>query len=144
MIDVATLKAMGLWALREQLSTREIAHRTGLPRNTVRKYLRAGRVEPHGTKRGSSKPGRFPSGSATPILNAFITQLAGSTSNLYKELSRAFNSWALSIVNPVAPSTRNKDLLKGRYNHGRSSMASQGDASRLLVRSQALHSASRS
>jgi transposase len=33
-------------ALREKLSIREIARRTGLSRNTVRKYLKAGTIEP--------------------------------------------------------------------------------------------------
>ena len=42
MIDVATLSVIRRWALREQLSIREIARRTGLSRNTIRKYLRAG------------------------------------------------------------------------------------------------------
>ena len=40
MIDVATLSVIRRWALREQLSTREIARRTGLSRNTIRKSLR--------------------------------------------------------------------------------------------------------
>ena len=40
MIDVATLSVIRRWALREQMSIREIAKRTGLSRNTVRKYLR--------------------------------------------------------------------------------------------------------
>ena len=33
-------------ALREKLPIREIARRTGLSRNTIRKYLKAGTVEP--------------------------------------------------------------------------------------------------
>jgi hypothetical protein len=33
-------------ALREQLPIREIARRTGLSRNTVKKYLKAGTIEP--------------------------------------------------------------------------------------------------
>ena len=33
-------------SLREQLPIREIARRTGLSRNTVRKYLKSGAVEP--------------------------------------------------------------------------------------------------
>lgn len=46
MIDVATQSVIRRWALREQLSLREIARRTGLSRNTTKKYLRAGVVEP--------------------------------------------------------------------------------------------------
>lgn len=51
MIDVATLSVIRRWALREQLSIREIARRTGLSRNTIRKYLRAGEAEPLGRAR---------------------------------------------------------------------------------------------
>ena len=53
MIDVATLSVIRRWALREQLSIREIARRTGLSRNTIRKYLRVGEAEPHYAKRVS-------------------------------------------------------------------------------------------
>ena len=52
-IDVATLSVIRRWALREQLSLREIARRTGLSRNTIKKYLRAGVVEPRYAKRVS-------------------------------------------------------------------------------------------
>ena len=43
---MAFLSIVRRWALREHLSIREIARRTGLSRNTVRKYLRTGTVEP--------------------------------------------------------------------------------------------------
>jgi IS30 family transposase len=36
-IDVATLSVIRRWALREQLSIREIARRSGLARNTIKK-----------------------------------------------------------------------------------------------------------
>jgi transposase len=52
-IDVAILSVIRRWALREQLSIREIARRTGLSRNTIRKYLRNGAVEPRYAKRVS-------------------------------------------------------------------------------------------
>jgi transposase len=51
---VATLSVIRRWALREQLSIREIARRTGLSRNTIKKYLAAGVVEPRYAKRSSS------------------------------------------------------------------------------------------
>lgn len=54
MINVATLSVIRRWALREQLSIREIARRTGLSRNTVRKYLRQGDEEPRYAKRAST------------------------------------------------------------------------------------------
>ena len=43
---MALLSVIRRWALRDQLSIREISRRTGLSRNTIRKYLRAGTVEP--------------------------------------------------------------------------------------------------
>ena len=48
---MATLSVIRRWALREQLSIREIARRTGLSRNTIKKYLRAGAAEPRYAKR---------------------------------------------------------------------------------------------
>lgn len=53
MIDVATLSVIRRWALREHLSLREIARRTGLSRNTIKKYLRADTVEPRYARRVS-------------------------------------------------------------------------------------------
>ena len=43
---MALLSVIRRWAFRDQLSIREIARRTGLSRNTIRKYLRSGVVEP--------------------------------------------------------------------------------------------------
>ncbi|MDZ4393407.1 MAG: IS21 family transposase, partial [Cypionkella sp.] len=43
---MAFLIIIGLGALREHLYIREIARRTKLSRNTIRKYLRSGAVEP--------------------------------------------------------------------------------------------------
>jgi len=51
---VATLSVIRRWALREQMSIREISRRTGLARNTVKKYLRAGDEEPRYAKRAST------------------------------------------------------------------------------------------
>lgn len=50
---MATLGVIRRWALRENMSIREIARRTGLARNTVKKYLAAGVEEPRYAKRVS-------------------------------------------------------------------------------------------
>ena len=46
MIDVALLSVIRRWHLREGVSIREIARRTKLSRNTLRKYLGNGELEP--------------------------------------------------------------------------------------------------
>jgi len=45
-IDMALLSVIRRWHFREQLSIREISRRTGLSRNTIRRYLRSDGVEP--------------------------------------------------------------------------------------------------
>ena len=40
------LSVIRRWALRDEMPIREIARRTGLSRNTIKKYLREGAVEP--------------------------------------------------------------------------------------------------
>ena len=54
MIDVATLSVIRRWALREQLSIREIARRSSLSRNTIRKCLAVEVVEPQYARRVSA------------------------------------------------------------------------------------------
>lgn len=53
MIDVALLSVLRRWHFREGMPLREITRRTGLSRNTVRKYLASGVVEPRYPKRKS-------------------------------------------------------------------------------------------
>ena len=43
---MAFLSVIRRWALRDKMPIREISRRTGLSRNTIRKYLREGAVEP--------------------------------------------------------------------------------------------------
>ncbi len=50
---MATLGVIRRWALRENMSIREIARRTGLARNTIKKYLQAGDEVPRYAKRVS-------------------------------------------------------------------------------------------
>ena len=45
-IEMALLSVIRRWHFREGMSIREISKRTGLSRNTVRRYLREGTVEP--------------------------------------------------------------------------------------------------
>jgi transposase len=45
-IDMALLSVIRRWHFREHLSIREICRRTGLSRNTIRKYVRSDAVEP--------------------------------------------------------------------------------------------------
>ncbi|HHX91126.1 MAG TPA: helix-turn-helix domain-containing protein, partial [Paracoccus sp.] len=44
MIDMGFLKVIRTWALRDKMPIREIARRTGISRNTIKKYLREGIV----------------------------------------------------------------------------------------------------
>jgi len=53
-IDVALLSVIRRWHHREEMPIREIARRTGLSRNTVRKYLASGVVDTNYSKRKSS------------------------------------------------------------------------------------------
>jgi transposase len=46
MIDMALLSSLRRWHFRDGMSIREITRRTGLSRNTVRKYLASGELEP--------------------------------------------------------------------------------------------------
>jgi len=41
-IDMGFLKVIRTWALRDKMPIREIARRTGISRNTIKKYLREG------------------------------------------------------------------------------------------------------
>jgi transposase len=45
-IDMALLSVIRRWHFRQQIPIREIERRTGLSRNTIRKYLRSDAVEP--------------------------------------------------------------------------------------------------
>lgn len=68
MIDVALLSVIRRWHFRDGIAIREIARRTGLSRNTIRKYLQNGEIEPRYPKR------RTPSklDSYGPTLNSWL------------------------------------------------------------------------
>jgi transcriptional regulator with XRE-family HTH domain len=60
MINMDLLSVIRRWALRDELSIREIARRTSLSRNTIRKYLRSDVVEaPFKTPDRASKLDEF-------------------------------------------------------------------------------------
>ena len=46
MINMDLLSVIRRWRFREKMAIREIERRSGLSRNTIRKYLRADTVEP--------------------------------------------------------------------------------------------------
>lgn len=52
-IDVALLSVIRRWHFRDRMPIREVARCTGLSRNTVKKYLASGIVEPEYPKRKS-------------------------------------------------------------------------------------------
>jgi transcriptional regulator with XRE-family HTH domain len=55
-IDVALLSVIRRWRLRDGMTVREIARRTGLSRNTLRKSLDSEAVEPkYAARKGASK-----------------------------------------------------------------------------------------
>ena len=66
MTDMALLSVIRRWAFRDHLSIREISRRTGLSRNTIRKYLRSGSVEP-----------KFKVPARPSKLDAFAAKLSG-------------------------------------------------------------------
>ena len=65
MIDVDLLSVIRRWHGRDKLSVREIARRTGLSRNTIRKYLANATVEP-----------KYPARQSASKLDAYAETLA--------------------------------------------------------------------
>ena len=64
MIDVALLSVIRRWRLRDGMAIREIARRTGLSRNTVRKYLNDRVIDP-----------KYPDRKSPSKLDAFADKL---------------------------------------------------------------------
>ena len=66
MINVALLSVIRRWRLRDGMAIREIARRTGLSRNTVRKYLDNGVIDP-----------KYPERKSQSKLDDFAEKLSG-------------------------------------------------------------------
>lgn len=77
------LSVIRRWALRDQLSIREIARRTGLSRNTIRRYLRGDVVEP--AFKVPERPSK---------LDAFAEKLSAWLTRL-SQLTRNFGNFAV-------------------------------------------------
>lgn len=87
MIDVALLSVIRRWHLRDGMSIREITRRTGLSRNTVRKYLSSGVVEPkYPDRKSASKLDPF-----TAKLTAWIKTEARKNRKQRRNLRQMFN-----------------------------------------------------
>jgi transposase len=85
-IDVALLSVIRRWRLRDGLAIREIARRTGLSRNTIRKYLGNGVVEPKYPERHSpSKLDSF-----APKLAAWLKTEAGKNRKQRRNLRQIY------------------------------------------------------
>ncbi len=87
MIDVALLSVIRRWHLREGMPIREIARRTGLSRNTVRKYLASKIVEP-----------AYPSRKSPSKLDDYEETLANW---LFRESRRHCKKLIKKLVRPV-------------------------------------------
>ena len=87
MIDVALLSVIRRWHLRDGMAIREIARRTGLSRNTIRKYLSTGIVEPKYPERHSpSKLDRF-----APKLASWLKAEANKNRKLRRNLRQIYS-----------------------------------------------------
>ena len=87
MIDVALLSVIRRWHLRDGMAIREIARRTGLSRNTIRKYLSTGIVEPKYPERHSpSKLDRF-----APKLASWLKAEANKTRKLRRNRRQIYS-----------------------------------------------------
>ena len=94
MINVALSSVIRRWHLRDGMSIREISRRTGLSRNTVRKYLTNGVVEP-----------KYPARTVANKLDAFASKLEGWLKGEAKKgrkqrrnTRQLFNDLVLSLI----------------------------------------------
>ena len=80
------LSVMRRWHLREGLSIREIARRTKLSRNTIRKYLANGEVEPvYPTRTTPSKIDDY-----ADVLASWLTRESGRSRKQRRNLRQLY------------------------------------------------------
>ena len=86
MITVDLLSVMRRWHFREGLSIREIARRTKLSRNTIRKYLANGEVEPvYPTRKTPSKIDDY-----ADVLSSWLTRESGRSRKQRRNLRQLY------------------------------------------------------
>ncbi len=86
MIDVDLLSVIRRWHLRDDLSIREITRRTKLSRNTIRKYLASGEVEPVYPKRKTpSKIDDY-----AEVLSSWLTRESGRSRKQRRNLRQLY------------------------------------------------------
>ena len=83
-IHMGLLNVIRRMALREKLPIREIARRTGLSRNTIRKYLKAGTIEPRFSV--PERPSKL-----DPFADKLAAWLKTETVDFHPELTRVFH-----------------------------------------------------
>ena len=86
MITVDLLSVIRRWHLREGLSIRELARRTQLSRNTIRKYLANGEVEPvYPTRTTPSKIDDY-----ADVLASWLTRESGRSRKQRRNLRQLY------------------------------------------------------
>ena len=105
---MATLNVIRRWALREQMSIREISRRTGLARNTVKKYLSSEEIEPAYPRRVSAKK-----------LDSYAEKLAGwleleatKSRKQRRNLKQIYTAYAA-----ILPAEANFDIHASNFNN---------------------------
>ena len=86
MIDVALLGIIRRWYIRDRISIREIARRLDISRNTVRRYIRSGAIEPsYPSRQSSSALDEF-----APRLSAWLSAEAVKSRKQRRTLKQMF------------------------------------------------------
>jgi transposase len=85
-IDVALLGIIRRWYIRDRISIREISRRLDISRNTVRRYIRSGAIEPsYPSRQSSSALDEF-----APRLSAWLSAEAVKSRKQKRTLKQMF------------------------------------------------------